>query len=374
MLNTKKILAAALAATMVFGSSLTAFAEDPVTSGGSDGAGASEGHVEKEVLNVVLPVIPTGSTPFAYTMDPERLIQATEAAKYTQGTHFPEVEGDTGVYFLTGENTYANESKVVQAINKSSCNITLTVKVKTTATSGDTNTDIALAESSTVATTGTPDLYLGLKVGNTTTVVSGTEQTVTKKVEGAPGNFEVAVATGANDAKSYVYQQKADATTWKAVNISMEGAVSNLPIAKTTTAPTVNVTWSYAKNTDNEAVATDVVDYSDTPASVGPSVDLGTTSNGVATITKAQLAAAENVATFNFGSGDDAVEAITSVTYSSNGTDFATFSVPNDWYTVSGNKLTVTSRTVDWITADRYFKVTFDNDNAKSITLKFVVE
>lgn len=372
MLNTKKILAAALAATMVFGSSISVFAEDPVTSGGTDGAGASEGHVDKELLNVVLPVIPTGSTPFAYTMDPERLIQATEAAKYTQGTHFPEAEGDTGVYFLTGENTYANASNVVQAINKSSCDVTLTVKVKTTAT-GD--TDIALATSSTVATTGTPDLYLGLKVGTGTTVVSGTEQTVTKTIAGDPDNFEIAVTTGENDAKSYVYQQKADATTWKAVNISMEGAVSNLPIATTTTAPTVNVTWSYAKAADSATVDTaDLVDYSDTPASVGPSVDLGTTSNGVATITKAQLAAAENVATFNFGSGDDAVEAITSVTYSSNGTDFATFSVPNDWYTVSGNKLTVTSRTVDWITADRYFKVTFDNDNAKSITLKFVVE
>ena len=91
MLNTKKILAAALAATMVFGSSLTAFAADPVTSGGSDGAGASEGHLEKKVVNVVLPTIASGDTPFSYTMDPERLIRETSGAKYS-GKTFPAAE------------------------------------------------------------------------------------------------------------------------------------------------------------------------------------------------------------------------------------------------------------------------------------------
>ena len=35
MCKSKKFMAIALVATMVFGSSLTAFAEDPVTSGGS---------------------------------------------------------------------------------------------------------------------------------------------------------------------------------------------------------------------------------------------------------------------------------------------------------------------------------------------------
>lgn len=305
MLNTKKILAAALAATMVFGSSISVFADDPVTSGGSDGAGASEGHVDKEVVNVVLPVIPTGSTPFAYTMDPERLIQATDAAKYAEGTTFPKAAGDTGVYFLTGENTYANASNVVQAINKSSCDVTLTVKVKTTAT-GD--ADIALATSSTVATTGTPNLYLGLKVGTETTVVSGTEQTVTKTIAGDPDNFEIAVTTGENDAKSYVYQQKADATTWKAVNISMEGAVSNLPIATTTTAPTVNVTWSYAKAADSATVDTaDLVDYSDTPASAAPSIS--TTSYTMAADTPVTVQ-------YSLGVGDAAAEGIQSVVWS----------------------------------------------------------
>lgn len=264
MLNTKKILAAALAATMVFGSSISVFADDPVTSGGSDGAGASEGHLEKEVLNVVLPVIPTGSTPFAYTMDPERLIRETAGARYAEGTTFPEAEGDTGVYFQTGENTYANASNVVQAINKSSCDVKLSVTVKTTQ---NTAKDIALATTSAVATEGTPNLYLGLAVGTTKTPVTASAQTVDKVIAGTPGNFETTVVTNDSGVKSYAYQEKADATTWKAMNISMEGAVSNLAIAADATAPTVNVTWAYAKaTTEDGTAATDAVDYSTTPA------------------------------------------------------------------------------------------------------------
>lgn len=264
MLNTKKILAAALAATMVFGSSLTAFAEDPVTSGGSDGAGASEGHLEKEVLNVVLPTVPDGSTPFNYTMDPERLIRETEGAKYAEGTTFPEAEGDTGVYFQTAEKTYANKSNVLQAINKSSCDVKLSVTVKTTQ---NTAKDIALATTSAVATEGTPNLYLGLAVGTTKTPVTASAQTVDKVIAGTPGNFETTVVTNDSGVKSYAYQEKADATTWKAMNISMEGAVSNLAIAADATAPTVNVTWAYAKaTTEDGTAAEDAVDYSTAPA------------------------------------------------------------------------------------------------------------
>jgi hypothetical protein len=264
MCKSKKFMAIALVATMVFGSSLTAFADEPTTTGSRDGAGASEGHVEKEVLNVVLPVIPTGSTPFAYTMDPERLIRETEGARYAEGTTFPEAEGDTGVYFQTGENTYANASNVVQAINKSSCDVKLSVTVKTTQ---NTAKDITLAANSTVATEGTPNLYLGLAVGSTKTPVTAEAQTVAKVIAGTPGNFETTVVTNDSGVKSYAYQEKADATTWKAMNISMEGAVSNLAIAADVTAPTVNVTWAYAKaTTDDGTAATDAVDYSTTPA------------------------------------------------------------------------------------------------------------
>lgn len=260
MYKSKKWMAATLAAAMVMGSSITVFATGttPTTSGSTSGTGTSEGHVDKEVVNMVLPTIPSGSTPFAYTMDPERLIQETGGAKYEDFT-FPAADSDTGVYFRTGEKAYANTSNTLQAINKSSCDVTLTVKVKATASAG--GKDITLATSATPSTTGT-ELYLGLKVGETNTVVSTTEATVTKTVAGTAGNFE----TVYDATDGYKYQEKASATTWKAINLSMTGAVSNKAIAADTTAPTVDVTWSYAKAADNATVDTaDQVDYTAAP-------------------------------------------------------------------------------------------------------------
>lgn len=253
MKKTKKVVAFALTASMILASSITAFATDTGTttsnSGNTSGTGSVEGHVDKEVLNVVLPTVEAGKSLFSYTMDPERLIQGTSAAKYAEGAVFPTAASDTGVYFLTGTNKYTNTSNAYQVINKSSCNVELIVKVK--AETGTNN--IALATTSTVesAEDGTPNLYLGLKVGEggTATVLTNNEQEVKKTISGTPTNFDVAVKTETDGTKSYVYQAKdsADATGWKAMNISMEGAVSKLPITSTTTAPTVQVTWEYKK-------------------------------------------------------------------------------------------------------------------------------
>ena len=338
MLNTKKILAAALAATMVFGSSISVFADDPVTSGSTDGAGTSEGHLEKKVINVDLPTIAEGATPFSYTMDPERLISATSGAKHS-GATFPAAEGDTGVYFLTAANTYANKSNTLTVTNKSSCDVTLSVKVKTTASAG--GKDIALAESSTVATTGDPNLYLGLKVGDETTVVSATEQTITANIAGIPGNFETKVDNGA-----YAYAAKSDATGWKTIDISMEGAVSNLPIAADATAPTVNVTWSYAE----------------APTDAAPSI---------ATTTYNYDRTAALPINLSFGTGDLAATAVSSVAWSAtSGGDYTVFAANANKYSVSGTTLTFNSGTfgTSSVGDHRFLKITF-NDSAKTAVI-----
>lgn len=284
MKKTKKMLALTLAVSMVMGSSFAAFAEDnPATPGGNGSTTAEgnvEGHVDKEVLKVVLPTVAADSSAFEYTMDPERLIQGTEAKKYADGTTFPATDSDTGVYFLTAPNTYENNSKPYQVINKSSCNIELTVKAKATQ---NTANDIALATSDTVSTT-TPELYLGLIVGkmgtSTVTALSSTEATINKVIAGTPTNFEVGVKTNADGTKSYTYKEKASATTWKAVNIRMTGKVSDkVAITKDTTAPTVEVTWSWAKAADSATAATDAFDVTITP----PAITL--TSAGLVTVT-----------------------------------------------------------------------------------------
>lgn len=262
MRKMKQGMAVALTAAMVLGSAVTALAADPAGSGSTTGTGTSEGHVDKEIVNMVLPTIESSSTPFAYTMDPERLIQETGGAKYEDYT-FPAEASDTGVYFLTGDKTYANESTTLQAVNKSNCNVTLTVKVKATQSSAKDITLVNAASSSTTAA----ELYLGLKVGTATQAVSATEATVTKTVAGMPSNFETKYVDKEGGGKEYAYQEKEDASSWKAINISMTGSVNNHAIAADTTAPTVEVTWEYDKAADDATVDTDdTVDYTTTPS------------------------------------------------------------------------------------------------------------
>lgn len=266
-MKAKKVLAITLTAAMVLGCGITALADD--TSATTTGAGASEGHVDKEVLNFVLPVVPEGETPFAYTMDPERLIQETSGGKYDTGTTFPEEEGDTGVYFQTGDKTYANESNAFYAVNKSSVDVTLTVEVQSTAGSNDiasTSDKAALVTAATDSSPAVPKLYLGLKVGEDEQAISTTKATIKKVIEGSDDNYEVAVVEGTSG-KGYEYKIKDDATDWKAIKISAVGAVGNAAIADNTTAPSISVTWSYAKAVTADGVkATDVETYTETPA------------------------------------------------------------------------------------------------------------
>ena len=58
----------------------------------------------------------------------------------------------------------------------------------------------------------------------------------------------------------------------------MEGAVSNLPVAADTTAPTVNVTWSYAEAPTDAAPSISTTSYTmaaDTPVTVQYSLGVG---------------------------------------------------------------------------------------------------
>lgn len=244
MRKMKKGVALALTATMVLGSTVTAFAAD-TNSGSTTGEGTSEGHVDKHVINVELPTVAEGSTPFAYTMDAERLVQETDGAKYENAV-FPAKDGDTGVYFLTGQNddgknVYANTSTALKATSKSSADVKLTVEV--TADSKD--SDISLVDTAPASDVTDPQLYLALNVGGTTKAIKKGE---TAKAEvtlaGKDDNFETTV-----DNEKYVYTEKkveegGTPLTWNEESISLTGAVSKAS-AKDLTAPTLTVTWKY---------------------------------------------------------------------------------------------------------------------------------
>ncbi len=242
----KKIVAAALTATLILGNVVTAFAADTTTSannGGTSGNGTSEGHVNKHVTSVVLPTVADGATPFAYTMDLERLVQETNGAKYGTAT-FPEKGADTGVYFMTGENKYENTSQVLTVSSQSSADVTLNVEVKVVAT----ETDVELVSAVPAATVSQPQLYLALQVGSEDPVAVLANDTVSKVVTiaGVPANFET---TWDAEDEVYKYAPKADATGWNTTTISITGAASKAS-AEGLTAPTLQVTWSW---TDPEA-------------------------------------------------------------------------------------------------------------------------
>ena len=267
-MNKKKALVLVLAAAMTMGSSMAAFADEPATSGTTTGKGTNEGHVDKEVINVVLPTVDSGSSPFSYIADPGRLIQGTDGAKYEDVT-FPESDGDTGVYFQVGDKEYANKSKTLQVLNKSSVNVKVSVKFQ--AESSGTK-DLALATDGEAGCKKESPLYLNVKVG--TKAVTTAEQTVEKVIGGKDGNFEVVYADG-----NYKYQPKADANKWNALEISVNGKVSDeAEIESDTTVPNLKVTWSYAKEDTTPVDSSDQVEYSEGPSASVSSSGLVTVS------------------------------------------------------------------------------------------------
>lgn len=259
----KKVAAIVLATTMAMGSSLTVFAAGTVSggdpaSGSTEGQGTNEGHVEKESINVVLPVMPTTGSPFDYITDPERLIQGTNGAAHADAK-FPNNDSDTGVYFKVGANEYANTSKTLKVINKSSCNVTVTVAIEAEQNSAN---DLALATSA--ATSKDNPLYLAVNVGSTSHVLTSSSTSVKKVIAGNADNFEVTYTSDGG----YAYTTKEDAINWKALEFNVTGAVDETAVVTAdTTAPTVKVTWSYAKavEADGSVSQADQVDYVDEP-------------------------------------------------------------------------------------------------------------
>ncbi|MBP3805033.1 MAG: hypothetical protein J6I76_14315 [Oribacterium sp.] len=342
MRKTKRVMAVVLAATMVLGSSLTAFADEPVTSGGTNGAGTSEGHVNKHVISVTLPVIPDGSTPFAYTMDPERLVNETNAAKYAEGSTFTDSAKTNGVYFQTGEKAYDDKSTVLKVKSESSADVKLTVDVEVESAA----TDIELVDAAPALTgedaVTDPQLYLALKVDDTTKAVKSSEKvSIETTIEGKDDNFETKYESGA-----YVYKAKTgDSITWNEAAIQMSGVASKAS-AEGLTAPTLKVTWK----------------YEDPAANNGPSV------SGSSFV----MTAGEDVnIPVNLGVGELAATGITSAIW--NNTDLYGSTV-----TYSNGVVTLASGSVDYLLGDetqpRTLTITFNDEAATEVTVTLTAE
>lgn len=136
----KKIMAMILAAAMVLGSSMTAFAADtaatPSNAGGATGTGTSFEHVDKEVITVTLPTSAEVANVFNYYVDPERAINS--AGQLTDGSAV--TANDDGVYFANaGTAAVPDKNAAVTAFSingkdESDTSITVTVPANTTVT------------------------------------------------------------------------------------------------------------------------------------------------------------------------------------------------------------------------------------------------
>lgn len=357
MLKMKRGVAVALAATMVLGS--TAFAAD-TNSGTTTGTGTSEGHVDKKATNVVLPTETTDYTAstFAYTMDPERLISGTSGGKYETGSTFPEKTSDTGVYFLTADKKYENNSKALKVENQSSHAIDLTVKAEAVSAA----TDIPLVAKDAVASADKASLYLGLVVGNETAVAISKDTAASKTVtvDGQPDNFGVTVKA---DKNGYEYraltldeykaieghESATELPAWKSETFKLEGSVTSKEITDATTAPNVKVTWSW-------------VDPTAAPADAAPSI---------ATADQTKTVAADTAVTIpvNLGSGNKVASDVTSVKWKEGNREMLNV---NNMATYADGVVTITAASVNYLLRnDSNFPatmvITFDDAENTSI-------
>ena len=355
-----RMLAVMLAGTMVLGTGLTAFAADE--SGSTTGTGEFEGHVEKSVLLVQLPTVSTEAgavNPFAYTMDPEGLIAATEGAKNKDATFEP----GANVYFLSAPNTYTKDSAKLKVVNKGTVSADVTVEAETAA-----NTNVKMvagADAFTEAPTDTDkgaELYLGLLVDKeaaaAVNATGDTKASVTVGLKGNDKNYEVKYDE-ASKAYSYAAKDGVPETAWNSFEFGLTGACNpkgNYSAADLEAAD-VTVTWSYEKRADDSGAH--LLDENATE-DAAPSIQ---------TVPYDYDRTATLEIDVNFGAGAQKAESIKKVEASNDGTN-----VTADFTsacTIEGSKITFASGQFGGASVGdaRYLIVTFNNGKTARASL-----
>lgn len=336
----RKMLAIMLAASMILGMGVTAFADGSgdasgdAGSGGTTGTGTFEGHVDQEKLEVTLPTDTSGTT-FNYKMDPEGLIAATEAAKYS-GKSFEEGKN---VFFQSATDTWTAESAKLKVMNTGTVAADVTVKAQTAD-----NDKVAMADSATFAADDkAAKLYLGLKAATKEVAVKSATAggaTVVLGLSGNADNYEIkSGATGYEFAKKTGVQD----SQWNSFEFSLIGACNPNGdySASGLAASNVTLTWSYKKRADGssaELLAANAVS--------GPQVSVS--DSGLITVNGLTSEKNYTGLTIVDGDGMTKTQADKNITWNlqnfdkTNGGSF-TAQLPEGWVTYwSGKQITVT--------------------------------
>lgn len=261
----KKILAAVLAAAMVLGSSVTVFAgsqEDfPETDsgqitngtkdddgkdlwnegvgGGTEGAGAMAGAVDRKVFHVILPTedVDLLKSALDFQLDPQKLISGdgtlVASGEYADGKtlYFPNVVSGGAVAYHT------DKSNKFTVMNKGSVKVTVSVEAELSEL--DKSGTVSVSEDRTFANDTTTSMYMAIVTGTRT---DGKDTTVPLKSEDndkskakasiAPATID-AVSSGAfkvvrkADGKyEYVLKDESDRTQFAKFEFWLEGAAN----------------------------------------------------------------------------------------------------------------------------------------------------
>lgn len=344
----KKLMAVGLAATMVMGSSVVAFADEPANTGNTTGTGTVEGVVNKDVFSFVLPTINVGTSPLTFTLDPQGLIAESMAnsagkADYTGKTF----ETDATLFFANDKsagaaNDYSSKSDKLKITNKGTVKADVTLKASVSDNEG-----ISLSSDKTFADDTTASMYLAVidTADNTAGVpITDNGATISATLDAVDAsNYEVKYDTGES---KYKYELKTGVkdTEFKTYEFQIEGACN----AKgdwsdlTTVAPKLDLVWSIEEHKDTKA----------------PSI--ATTSYTMVEGTATEV----NV---NLGGGDLAATGISKITYTNSSGAERELATAN--YSLSGNKLTFTSTYIDSVinagVTSRAYTIYF-NDSANT--------
>lgn len=247
-MNYKKILAVGLAATMVMGSSVVAFADE----GTASGEGKLEGTVNTEVFSVVLPTQTEGDASLAFILDPEGLISKTNQAAYSGKTF------GTGTLFFAntgGTTDYSNTSDKLTVTNKSSVKADVSVSATITGNDG-----ITLSSDKTFADDTSASMYLAIvDAANADGVaIDDKGAKVSATLDEAPvGAYEYTYADGA-----YKYALKADTSSidFKKYEFQLTGAANADGdwSALEDAAPEVELTWTVVAHSDAYVSSTEL--------------------------------------------------------------------------------------------------------------------
>ncbi len=253
--NLKKKVAVLLTGVMVLGMTVTASAETG-SSGDIAGAGTNEGHVSRNVVSVTLPSVKDGTTPFNYTLDPEGLIQETEAAAYGWDK-IDATASANRVYFMHDDNKYYGTSNQYTLSNNSAVSVNFVVEVK--ATKGAKDATLVANEEAVVDGGDDVLLYLGLDVGDKgkEAIKNDDKVSVAFTLAGTPENYEVVCQNPAASAPhTYTFEKKTTPVKdWPSVSFNLIGKCNKVANADGVTAPTLTVTWKYQDTASAAAAA-----------------------------------------------------------------------------------------------------------------------